>query len=120
MRGLHCRGVHALLEQNGYAKRSITFLVQDKPEIYKWLKAHLLENELFLLLNALETKRNEIDSTMYIFMDINDRVVVFDRKEKYSKDYCCNLCAMANLSESLISEYKNVTPANYSQSPAEE
>ena len=110
MPGLHCRGLFALLENNGCKRVSAKGLVNDNPKSYKLLKELLFEGEHYYVLEALENQRDKIDQENHLFICNDGNPLIFSKKENYNERQCCSICEIAGIRCELIPEYSEVIP----------
>lgn len=110
MKGLHQRGLWSLLENNKCKRVSVKGLVNDHPKSHAWLKQHLLEKQLYLLLSAIENKREEVDISFDIYITHDEKVILFDKRTYYTQKHCEMVCQIGNIDPSIIADYKDVKP----------
>lgn len=112
MNGLTDRGLWALLENNKCARITAYGLVNDHQLAYNALKAIALKGEYYLVLEAVENKRDAVDASFNIFVNHDKIAVLFEKKLSYTYNECCAILDIVNLSKELIPEYENVTAIN--------
>lgn len=103
-----------MLEAN-CTKVSIKGLLKDHPKSYKLLRDLCLEGEYYLILEALENRRDKIDKEYFIFITKQDKYpVAVQKKEQYTLEQGRQICDLACLDRELLKSYLEVTPANIS------
>ncbi|MGL5890768.1 MAG: hypothetical protein ACRC3B_12825 [Bacteroidia bacterium] len=86
---LRYKSLHALLELNGYHRRSLKSLKSDFAELYIQLKSAYQEVEAYEMLAQLETNADLIDETYQIWIRADlDLPLVIEIMTVYSEAHC--------------------------------